>query len=371
MRLGIDARLYFQTGVGVYVRNLLFYLPKYLPSNWEVFVYVLKRDAKKIKLPKRYVVRPVDALWHSVKEQAIFLKALLSDKLDLVHFTYFSYPLFFPKKFVITLHDVTPLHFKTGKASTKNRLVYEVKHQVYKLLIFNALKRADKIITPSKYVAEELVSLGAKKEKISAIYEGINKELVKLNSLSLNDKKKTLFKKPFFLYVGNFYPHKNVETAIEAFLSLSKSSDKMFFYLLGPEDYFSRRLKLKYKDFLEKQLIFLHNFDTSTLILAYKNALALVHPSFSEGFGLTLLEALFFKCPVIASNLPVFKELYGKAVMYFNPKDKADLRKTLAKFLRLGKEEKKKIITLGKKVAESFSFDKTAKMTANLYKDIL
>ncbi len=359
MRLGIDARLYFQTGVGVYIRNLLYHLPKFLPKEAKVFVYFLREDERKVGLPKNYKLRFVKGRWHSLAEQSFFLKELLKDKLDLVHFTYFSYPVLYPKNFVITIHDLTPLKFKTGRASTKGRLAYELKHFFYRSVLQAAFKRAAKIIVPSKVVKEELVGVGAKALKIKVVYEGVDRELV------LAKEKKVKVEKPFFLYVGNFYPHKNVEFAIEAFL---ESSFEGKFVLVGPDDFFAKRLKKVFKKYLGRKLVFLHNLERGELKYLYKKAEALVHPSLAEGFGLTLLEALYFGCPVLASELKVFKELYGDAVFYFDPKEKDSIKKAISGVREWANSEnwqKEREVVIKK-----FDFEKTAEETVRIYKKL-
>lgn len=360
MKLGIDARLYWQTGVGVYIRNLLLHFRHLLPSDWRIFIYTM--DGKlSFEKPQNWIVRKTPFRWHSFSEQTSFLKELLKDRLDLMHFTYFSYPVFYNRAFVITLHDLTPLKFKTGKASQRNKIIYEIKHFFYQLVLKKAIKSAKIIIVPSHEVKKDVLKIGGEEERINVIYEGVDEEIKKIT------EKKIEVKKPYFLYVGNFYPHKNVEFAIDVFLKFSERK-KVYFYLVGPEDFFAKRLKGKYKGILRKKIFFLHNLSRAELKFLYKNSLALIHPSLAEGFGLTLLEAFYFGTPVIASKLPVFKEIYGDLPLYFNPKVKRELLKNLEKiYSKKVKISKLKISEIIKK----YSFLKTAEQTLSIYKKYL
>ena len=136
-KIGIDARLYFQTGVGTYLQNLLFYLDKKDPKKEIYYIYLRRQDATKVRFKSKNIIKRIaDQKWHSFSEQISFLALLIKDNLDLMHFTYFSYPIFYWKKFIATVHDTTPLLFKTGKASTKNQFIYQIKHFIYKL-VFN------------------------------------------------------------------------------------------------------------------------------------------------------------------------------------------------------------------------------------------
>ncbi len=101
MRLGIDARLAFQTGVGVHIRNLLINLQSLLPDAWQVFIFSRPGDIGKLRTIMNTTDNisfiPADAQWHSFSEQTKFLVQLYQTKLDLMHFTYFSYPVLYKK----------------------------------------------------------------------------------------------------------------------------------------------------------------------------------------------------------------------------------------------------------------------------------
>ena len=222
--IGIDARLYFETGVGVYIRNFLHYLQQSAPSEYRFNVYVLQKNSSQIHFDNpHFVKREVSSRWHSLSEQMIFHRVLMNDRLDLMHFTYFSYPVLYSRPFIATIHDLTPLLFKTGKASTLPSFVYEAKHIIFSYILKQQVKRAKAIITPTEAVKKQLVEIyGEKyKSKISVLYEGVNYEFFKAQP-NMNLQK--LFKKPYFLYVGNFYPHKNVDTLIDAFLKIDNKN---------------------------------------------------------------------------------------------------------------------------------------------------
>ena len=134
--IGIDARLLFQTGVGTYLQNLLHYLPLYIPQGVTFTIYCLPSDVSFIQkeFPQGRI-HITNASWHSWAEQTNFLNCINSDNLDLMHFTYFGHPILYRRKYISTVHDVTPLLFKTGKASTKNPLIYTIKHLVFSYVL--------------------------------------------------------------------------------------------------------------------------------------------------------------------------------------------------------------------------------------------
>lgn len=358
-KIGIDARLYSQTGVGTYLKNLLYYLEKKSSNSGTLFyIYLTKKDFNKVTFRKKnFIKRKADYSWHSFAEQTGFCLQLYRDNLDLMHFTYFSYPVLYWKKFIATVHDVTPLLFKTGKASTKNPLIYQIKHFFFRIILGCQVRKAAKIITPTNTVREQLSSIYGQKvtAKIETVYEGINYQLINLKQSS-NEAMKF---NNFFIYVGNFYPHKNVERLVSAY-SRIKTDTKLI--LIGPNDFFKNRLsqtirKLKQ----EKRILFVNNSSLSDLVYFYKNAKALIHPSLSEGFGLPLIEAAYFNCPIIASNIKVFKELLGENYLPFNPYNIDDIAEKINTFIGM----KPKFNYL--RVMKKYSFEKMAEETAKIY----
>lgn len=361
-KIGIDARLYSQTGVGTYLKNLIYYLEKKNPKDQLFYIYLMPKDYDQLSFKNNNIIkRKVDYRWHTFGEQIGFAIKLYQDNLDLMHFTYFSYPVFYFRKFVATVHDATPLLFKTGKASTKNQLIYNIKHLFFRIILCCQANRAIKIITPTNAVKEQLIEIYGQKisKKISAIYEGVNYQII------VSKENKELGKKysNFFIYVGNFYPHKNVEKLIVAF-SKVKTSSKLI--LLGPNDYFSTRI-LHYINIMKcnKKIMIIKNPNLQDLIFFYKNARALIHPSLSEGFGLPLIEAAYFNTPIIASNIKVFKELLGNNYLSFNPNNVDDISEKINNFI-----EKKSMFDY-KNIMKKYSFTKMTDGTLKIYEDVL
>jgi len=361
-KIGIDARLYSQTGIGTYLQNFLFYLDKNNPEKESYYVYLRKEDFSKVKFnSKNFTKKVADYPWHSLSEQSGFLRQLNQDRIDLMHFTYFSYPIFYWKKFIATVHDATPLLFKTGKASTKNQLIYNIKHLFFRIILRCQIERAIKIITPTYTVKKQLINIYGEKisKKILPIYEGISYKIIKtLENKDLGKKFKN-----FFIYVGNFYPHKNVEKLIQAF-SKTQISHKLI--LLGPNDYFKDRLfQLINRLKQEKKILFFNNPSISDLVFFYKNAQALIHPSLSEGFGLPLIEAAYFNCPIIASDINVFKELLGNSYLSFNPNNVGDIINKIKSFI-----EKKPNFNY-ENILKQYSFEKMTNETVKIYREVL
>lgn len=352
-KIGIDARLYFQTGVGTYVKNLLFYLNKLSTQNIIFYVYVLNSDFHKIILDShKFKKISVNSRWHSLSEQTIFLHNLLYDDLDLMHFTYFGYPALYQKKFVATVHDITPLMFKTGMASNLNPFFYNFKHFAYKVVLSSQINNSHAIFTPSYVVRTQICNYfkTVNHNKIIVTHEGVSVDFLRLkNEDIIFEEFKT---DNFFLYVGNFYPHKNVDLLLGAFTN--KNLSKKNLVLVGPNNQFCENLKRKYK---KNNIFFRNNVSEAQLAFLYKNATALISPALFEGFGLPILEANYFNCPVVLSSIDVFKEVMGNKAVYFNPKRVDELVNILTKF------KKSKVIP----ISGDFSFEEMTKKTLSSY----
>lgn len=366
-KIGIDARLYSQTGVGTYLRNFLHFLSTGASVPFDFYVYILPQDRKYVDLSDKNIhIREINAPWHSVREQTVFYRALIQDQLDLMHFTYFSYPVLYKRPFIATVHDVTPLLFKTGKASTLNPIVFEMKHMAFRFVLSQQVHMAWRIITPTNAVKQQLIELYGRKveDAIIPIYEGVSSELMNVQEAK---NVHNAFPHPFFLYVGNFYPHKNVDRLLDAYQLFREKNPQNTkeLFLVGPDNMFAQLLKEKISAQSMHGIYWFHDSSTEDLVNFYSHAVALINPSRSEGFGLPLLEATYFDCPVIASDIPVFKEILGDRYIAFDPKSVSDIAQKLDKpLISISGKMKSELL-------EKYSFESMTRATVDLYHSLI
>lgn len=362
MRIGIDARLWNETGVGRYIRNLVWQLEQIDTTNDYVLFVSKGITQQQLELKSnRFKIVETDIHWHTVEEQLLFYKVLENELLDLAHFPYFSVPILYTRPFVITIHDLIINHFSTGKASTLPLPFYYLKRLGYQYIMKHAVKKAQKIITVSQATKKEIVDhLKVSAEKIVVTYEGVDERLTKRPLLN-RDKEK------YFLYVGNAYPHKNLERLIEAFERVVSHSPDYKLLLVGTDDYFYARLRAKVSSLhLEKSISFYKDVSDEELSRLYSGAAALIAPSLMEGFGLPGLEAMQHKTLVLASEIAVYKEIYKDAAIYFDPLDVSSLHATILRVLENSKSYDKQIVK-GVQAVEKFSWEKMAKETLGVY----
>lgn len=180
--------------------------------------------------------------------------------------------------------------------------------------------------------------------------------------------------KEYFLYVGNAYPHKNLERLIKALNILISQYPNIFLILVGTEDYFYKQLKKKVEEMdLEEKVIFYGEATREKLNNLYKNALALVFPSLMEGFGLPGLEAMANGCPVVCSDIPVFREIYGEATTYFDPTDTGDIKNKLVIVCSsvIERWNRGEMVKRGLEQVKKYSWQKLAQQTLEVYQSVL
>lgn len=363
MRIGIDARLWNQTGVGRYIRNLVWQLQKIDKKN-EYILFVQEDvaiQALRIKHNKNWRVVRVDIPWHSIVEQFKFPRILEKEKLDLMHFPYFSLPIFYRGLFVVTIHDLIINHFPTGKASTLPLPFYYAKRFMYLRILQHAVQDAKKIIVPLQAVKDDVIqTLQVSRAKIVVTQEGSNLIETKKGNIK-KDKKSN-----YFLYVGNAYPHKNLERLIEAFVQFrNETKADIKLVLVGKDDYFYKRLRKQIES--DSSIEIRHNVNDEELFILYQHARAFISPSLMEGFGLPPLEAMSASCPVLVSDIPAFREVCQDVAFYFDPTNISALKKQMQFMYNLDQRTKQKHIIDGLVRVKDFSWEKMAEETKKVY----
>lgn len=358
MRIGIDVRLWSESGVGRYIRNLVTHLHTIDTKN-SYTLFHLSKDQEQIKKEisgKNWQCIPANIRWHSLEEQLRFPAILYNANVDIMHFPYFSVPIFYKRPYIVTIHDLILHHFPTGEASTLPLPIYKLKHLGYKQVISQAAKNAKKIITVSEATKKEiLTNLSVKSEKVVVTYEAV--ETITVNAIKPKIS-------AYFLYVGNAYPHKNLTFLIDAFLDLPQEGITLV--LIGKDDYFYKRLQKKVQQqVIDKKIIFSGFVTDAQLYGFYQQAMAVVIPSLMEGFSLPTLEAMQNKTPVIASNIPAHREICDNAALYFDPTKKESLMSAMEAVIE--KEQREKLIARGLKNILRFSWEKMAQETLSIY----
>ncbi len=173
----------------------------------------------------------------------------------------------------------------------------------------------------------------------------------------------------YFIYAGNAYPHKNLNRLIEAVVLLNKSVDEpVKLKIVSSRNVFTKRLEAQIRTLGADKFVELLGFvPDEKLKVLYKNSVAFTFPSLSEGFGLPGIEAMEAETLVLASDIPVFREIYGPAAIYFNPLDFTAIEKSMKNALEMSDTERKTKVAFAQKFAKRYSWAKMAKETLKIY----
>ncbi|MBP9700765.1 glycosyltransferase family 4 protein [Candidatus Woesebacteria bacterium] len=358
-RIGIDCRLsgFKHAGIGRYVEELV----KRVTRN-QTFDFVLffhdQEQAQEFEFGSNVAIVYSPFRHYSLSEQlnmpAIFGKA----KLDLLHVPHFNVPLLYDGKTVVTIHDLLWHESKGSTVTTLSPMKYALKYQAYRIIVARAIRQANQIIVPARTVKDSIVRLfpTLESKKVSITYEGVDPSWFS-QSLPKTKREKVLF------YTGSLYPHKNVLAIVQALeklpeYSLVVSSSRSVFV-----DQFMQDVKnMK----MEHRVQYVGRLSDEKLKSWYKRASALIQPSLSEGFGLTGVEAMAAGIRVIASNIPIFKEIYQDHAAYFNPHDPSDLARVVESL-----DKKVVDLSLAQEFVRRYSWDTMAEETITIYEKAL
>ena len=247
---------------------------------------------------------------------------------------------------VVTVHDLIHEKFYSDYGSTKN---WRPKAK--------SIEQSDKIICISENTKNDLKKYyDIESKDISVIYHGSD-HLHNLNC-DLN-----FVRDNFILFIGGRGKYKNFKRFIEAYSNNDKLKSNFKIVCFGGGKFQKSELNL----FEKKKIInFIEHKEGSdqVLIELYKKAKCLVYPSLYEGFGLPIIEAMSFGCPVVASNSKSLKESCGSAAIFFDPKNSDDMSDKILEAVNLSKNEK---IKEGLSHIKKFTWKKSAEQTLNFY----
>lgn len=286
---------------------------------------------------------------------------------DVVHYPCFDFfqltlPFKKIKPTIVTVYDVIPLifpeHFPTG---LRGRVKFEIQKYY--------LKGVKAVITISENSKKDIVKyLAVPEEKIFVTYLAPGKEFKKLEI-----KPKYNLPNTFVLYVGDVNWNKNILGLIKAFHKLETKNLKL---ILVGKAFENKDLKetreiirlIKQLD-LDDKIIRLGWVPDEELVAIYNSASVYCQPSFYEGFGLPVLEAMACGCPVVAAKAGSLPEICGDAALMVAPGNVSDIARGISQVVE-NKNVGNELINKGFKQANKFSWDKTARLTLSVYNKV-
>lgn len=369
MIIGIDARMLGPKagGLGRYIQELLNHVLRIDTEN--TYIVFLRKENWDLVPEGNSQVKKVlaDIPWYSWKEQVFLPSILKKHPVDLMHFPHWNIPLLYTKPFVVTIHDLTMYHYPRGEASTHGRVVYWIKNLLSHVVVKHAVRKARKILVPTEFTRQDVrKTLGMPMEKMVVTYLA---PFTKSSSISPTlDLNKNRIHKPYVLYVGVAFPHKNLEGLLKAWnIFEHKYGSEYQLVLAGKKNYFyNRLLELPLMEDLQ-HVIYTDFVPDEELPCLYKQASLFVFPSLYEGFGLPPLEAMQYGVPVVSSNRSCLPEVLGEAALYVDPEN----YEQMADMIYLGLTNHDIRFELQRNAKEElkrYSWERTARQTLEAYR---
>lgn len=353
-------------GLGRYVEQLVTHLASTERANRYV-LWLTQANLHAPTVPEtRFEKRLADIRWYTLREQLSLPPLMDAARCDLIHFPHWNVPLLLRTPFVVTIHDLILLDEpRSARATTRHPLLYALKYAAYRVVLAHAVRKSLAIIAVSEYTKRSILRHfpDVSPEKITVIYEGVTD----LPSSHANSQIPTP-KSPYFLHVGNFYPHKNLESLLHAFSMFVQTHPDVRLVLAGARDAFSRRLEREADEIgiPKGALVFVPSPDDDALSALYRHASLFIFPSRAEGFGLPGLEAMQEGIPVAAARTGSLPEVYGDAAIYFPPDDLEAMVSAMERALS-DEPLRRTLRARGRDRAARYSWSRMAEETASVY----
>lgn len=304
------------------------------------------------KLPLRFVF-----------EQFLLPRLCRKLNIDTIFSFHYTMPYFARIKRAVTIPDMTFYLFP--------HMHQLIKRFYFKSLIPFSLRFSNKVVTISDSTKTDLLERfnGLDAEKISVIHLGVNAPAVPPHAPKLLENF-GLIPKKYFLYLGTLEPRKNVPGIIEAFHKVKTENPNMGDFKLviaGKKGWFYNTIfETVKKHRLAERVVFTGYADDDLKQSLLANAFLFVYPSFYEGFGLPILEAMVYGVPVITGNVSSLPEVAGDAALLIDPQNSGDIAEAMQKLL----DDSELYKTLSERSvarADTFSWKHTAKKTLQLF----
>jgi glycosyltransferase involved in cell wall biosynthesis len=250
---------------------------------------------------------------------------------------------------VITVHDL--IHERMPHLFPRHDRTRERKEK--------AIQAADHIICVSEYTRGELTKIyGVAPERTSVVHHGCNPPPAMVDTAPRSDR-------PYILYVGARDGYKNFEAILQA-LSGSKLSRSLDVVAFGGPPWTMRDASLVRRNGLLEGRVRYRSGQDEDLAGLYRRAEALIVPSFVEGFGLPILEAMSLGCPVICSGTTSLPEVAGDAAQYFDPGDPSSIAAAIESVVGNARR-REDLVRRGSARVLDFSWERTAAKTRDVY----
>ena len=370
MKIGIEAQRIFRKnkhGMDYVVLQEIKELQQIDTKN-EYYVFVKPGEDHCVESTGNVHIIELSCPSYPLWEQWALPKAAKKYKVDILHCTSNTAPLWCDIPLILTLHDIIFLEPR----DKQNHSLYQNMGWLYRRLVVpHILDNCQRIITVSNFEMENIISkLKIPRERMAMIYNGYNNWFK-----PIEDKdevyKKYIPEKGFFFFLGNTDPKKNTERTLVAYskyLEQSTIKRKLLMADLNLE-YLNGIIERNQIENIRNNIVMPGYIVNSDLPYIYNSAFAFLYTSLRESFGIPLLEAMACGTPVITSNTSSMPEIGGKDAIFVNPEKSEDITQmmlTLENNQTFYEHQQQ----IGMERATHFSWGKTAESLLALYQEV-
>jgi glycosyltransferase involved in cell wall biosynthesis len=366
MRFAVDAHAIGRhlTGNEVYIRSLLGGFAE-VDRRSEFITYVSEPGAERW-IPERFAVRHVSANPYARLGWDLG-RLLRADAPDLIHVQYTA-PLLTRTPVIVTVHDVSFIeHAEYFTAAGRSQL---------RLTVGRTVRRAARILTVSEFSREAILrAYDVPPEKVRVVPNAANPEfrVIGRERAQKAVRDRLGFDAPFVFSVGDLQPRKNQIGLISAFSKLLTECPQLKHHLVltGKETWFTPKVREAARSCGFASRIHFTGFVSDGDLLELYNACdCFVFPSFYEGFGLPILEAMACGRAVACSNTSSMPEVADGAGLLFDPHQTGEITRALKDIL-LDSELRGRMERLGLQRAATFTWKKSARATLEVYREVV
>jgi len=362
MRISVDAHAIgcHLTGNEVYIRNLLHEFARLDEGN-DLIAYISKQGVE-ADLPGRIQTRRVSQ--NPYKRLGLDLpQHLWRDRPDLLHVQYTG-PVFSAAPLVVSVHDVSYLEYP--QYFTRFRSLQ------LRLTVQRTVNRAARVLTPSEFSRRAILKhYQIAEDKVVVVPNAVASQFrpIEREVAGAAIQRKFGIRRPFVLTVGDLQPRKNHPGLLHAFEDMLQAEPKLPHDLVfvGKETWYSRDLhRAVNRSPFRDRVHFAGFVEDGDLVQFYGACDLFVFPSFYEGFGLPILEAMACGRAVACSQLTAMPEVANSAGLLFDPASKKEIARAMLDVL-LDPELRTRLERLGLQHAAGFSWEKSAARTLEVY----
>jgi glycosyltransferase involved in cell wall biosynthesis len=368
MNIGIEAQRIFRShkhGMDFVALESIRELQKIDHEN-EYFVFVSPGDDRCLEETKNFHIIEVKCPTYPLWEQIALPRAAKKYKVEILHCTSNTAPIFCHIPLVLTLHDII---FLEKRAYKNDSLYQEMGWHYRRLVVPRILHKCKKIITVSKFERDHIQEmLHISGERLLAIYNGYNPHFCVKEGLQ-EVAKKYIPSDGFLFFLGNTDPKKNTTNVLKAYSEyLRKSTVKRDLLIADlKEEFIDAMLKEEGIEDIKPHIWLPGYISNTDLPAIYNHAFTFLYPSLRESFGIPIIEAMACGTPVITSDTSAMPEIAGEDAILINPKKPEEITGALLK-LESARDWYDKQVGYGLERAKMFSWRHTAENLLKVYK---